>query len=873
MTMDLLFSQKHKFQLFTVPFVLMAVLAVHIVLPDMCMAQTMDFFYSGAVIDKATGTQLEGVIVEVLHRYLFDTTSADGEYSFSFTGSVPIGVTHKLTSPAGAPLYTVRNGILTLNLSQKSQTAVSLYSLSGKRIFSEKGVRNAGKHALDLRLPAAGIYLCVLSINGERSIFKLNGAAPTLSTVPHPMSVATLTPQLSSARNAMVTDTLHFFKPGYHPQYVAVTNDGKKLPDVELAPVNLKNGAQPGLKVLGSSYGTTMSVYVNPTGTAVDSIVATIYMHCISTSEKYTFSIIGPFDIPKNGVVRAGDTVLVSFTDTSATGSFMTRQIIAKTTSIKCEWTETYISGGVFGTRIMEHYNHTFKIDDPVAFYSTWYTLTTSAVKGTIIPSPDYDIYLPGAMVMLTAVPDSGYGIRTWKGVDSVTSELVAYVTIYGNTIVEATFGANFPLTTINDINGGIARVPDRGSYVPGDTVKLIAREGIHGYFIGWNGDTSWTSGDTAWVVMDGPKTVSVNFGRLVNLSLNHKNGHIDLEPSNLYYIPEKNTTARMIARPDSGFRFLGWKGDSLVRISGDTAWVCMSSDRTVTVFFISDKARFIYDPGTGGKAYSVALSPDNTIIAAGMGDYAQLVNTQTGAPLKTVGADANIVNSLDFSSDGTKLVLASWLGYADVWDLTTDTLIMKCDDGSEFAVFSPDNSLLVTSTNDNVGIWSVSTHTKIDSIALISSKVNGLALSPDNKWLAVGSQFDSTTVYSMETKSIFAMCTKVATGFHFSEDSDSLMVINSYGIITCLDLKTGDLSKKPEESDVRPECAAFSPDGKTVVCGTWNRGIYILDAHTGNVLQNLSYDNPVTCIDFSRDGSCFITGDNDGVYILWSAR
>jgi len=475
----------------------------------------------------------------------------------------------------------------------------------------------------------------------------------------------------------------------------------------------------------------------------------------------------------------------------------------------------------------------------------------------------------------LTAVPDSGYGIRTWRGGDSVTSELVAHVTIYGNTTVEAIFDIDYPLTTIDDILGHITRVPDRDLYVPGDTVRLIAYRENYGYFISWAGDTSWTSADTAWVIMDGPKTVSVNFGRLAALSLNNENGDIELEPSSYYYIPDTNTIVRMIAKPDSGYRFLAWSGDTLLRTSGDTAWVRMSSSRTVTASFISKQARFIYDPGTGSRAYSVALSPDNTIAAIGMGDYAQLVNTQSGALPGTVGADANIIHSLDFSKDGTKILLASWHGYAEVWDIATKTALIKCDDSNsgEYAVFSPDNTLLVTSDHDYVGIWSASTGEKIDSITTISTLGNGLAVSPDNKWVAVASQFDSTIVYSTEAKSIFTMSAEKAAGFHFSEDSDSLLIITESGIITYLDLKTGTSSKKPEESDVAPTCAAFSPDGKLVVCGTWNRGIYLLDAQTGDILQNLSYDNPINCIDMSRDGAYFITGDINGIYVLWSVE
>ncbi len=92
---------------------------------------------------------------------------------------------------------------------------------------------------------------------------------------------------------------------------------------------------------------------------------------------------------------------------------------------------------------------------------------------------------------------------------------------------------------------------------------------------------------------MDGPKSVSVRFGRMVELSLTCLNGSLEREPSALAYIPGNEEIVRLIAIPDSGFKFHKWEGDSLIRISADTAWVCMNASRSVTAIFVSDKALF----------------------------------------------------------------------------------------------------------------------------------------------------------------------------------------------------------------------------------------------------------------------------------------
>jgi len=141
------------------------------------------------------------------------------------------------------------------------------------------------------------------------------------------------------------------------------------------------------------------------------------------------------------------------------------------------------------------------------------FSVNVTAVNGTVIKNPNLVSYNSGAIVQLTAVPNTGYAFSSWSG-DATGSVNPLPVTMNANKNITANFtllGANDFTLNVIAVNGTVVKNPNLVSYASGSTVELTATPNSGYKFTSWSGDATGTLSPLT-VIMNANKNITANF-------------------------------------------------------------------------------------------------------------------------------------------------------------------------------------------------------------------------------------------------------------------------------------------------------------------------------------------------------------------------
>jgi serine/threonine protein kinase len=287
--------------------------------------------------------------------------------------------------------------------------------------------------------------------------------------------------------------------------------------------------------------------------------------------------------------------------------------------------------------------------------------------------------------------------------------------------------------------------------------------------------------------------------------------------------------------------------------------------------------------PAHRGGVYSAAFSQDGAqILSAGSDKAVRLWNAATGEEVRGFFGHQKNVRRCVFTSDGRHALSASWDWTARLWDLESGSELRRFEHATSVngLALSPDGRYLATAGGDHDGkdtavrLWDFQSGTELRRLEGHTRLVNSAAFAPNGKTILTGS-FDRTArLWSVQTGQELARLDgrqAQVTDAAFLPDGKQALTCSFDWTIQLWDLETGEnLRQYPGHTD-KLEAIAVSPDGRYFLSADHHGVIRLWDLEGGQELrQFLGHAGIVYTVAFSPDSRRAMSGGADGTIRLW---
>ncbi|KIM21461.1 hypothetical protein M408DRAFT_36740, partial [Serendipita vermifera MAFF 305830] len=274
------------------------------------------------------------------------------------------------------------------------------------------------------------------------------------------------------------------------------------------------------------------------------------------------------------------------------------------------------------------------------------------------------------------------------------------------------------------------------------------------------------------------------------------------------------------------------------------------------------------------------------------MKDYPRTIRIERGgqdnwpAIQNVIVGHKDPVNSVLFSSDGTRIVSGSWDSAIRVWDAETAEPVagpFKGHSTEDISMaFSPDGKRTAFgSWKGTIRVWDTETGEMVAGpFEVHTSKITCVAFSSDGKRIVSGSSDSTLRVCDAETGEMvagpFEGHTSKAVCVTFSLDGTQIVCGALDGTIRVWNARTAEMVAGPFKGHTDAvTCVAISPDGSRIVSGSWDQRIRVWDTKTAEMIGEplRGHGGWVNSVAYSLDGTRFVSGFDDRAIRVWDPK
>ncbi|KAH9943034.1 WD40 repeat-like protein [Epithele typhae] len=324
---------------------------------------------------------------------------------------------------------------------------------------------------------------------------------------------------------------------------------------------------------------------------------------------------------------------------------------------------------------------------------------------------------------------------------------------------------------------------------------------------------------------------------------------------------------------------------------TGGVTCVAWSPDGLLIASGAEDNEIILRDGNTGDPVatlsghkealWAVAFSPDSERLASGGQDGVTLLWDLATRMIVVVLEPKHLgaVQTLQYSSDNTRLLTTTIDSFPRIWDAARGTLLHALEGHTGIvmcATFSPDGALVGSAAADYTArLWDAPTGATLHVLRAHTGVIWSLAFAPDGARVATGS--DDTTARVWDTSNGKEL---VIVGGHQGPvwavafapvHGRQLLSASNDATVKICDSLDGHQVHAFDRHDTLVNAVKFSPDGRVVASSAGDNAVLAWATATGRALPSMNgHQDKVTGLAFAPGSDRLVSSSDDGSVRIW---